>query len=244
MWKWKRLVIAYGLGNPLLYLASIGIGLGKIVDSSNATPIDGVSYLHFLAPALLSSAAIITALEETSWPVLEGFVWGKQFRAIGATSITARQLALGVYWVSLLRSLVTSVLYWLVLLGFHAVPIQVSAQLLAVVLFAAAATSALTFAIAVRVTNDDAFMSLFSRFAVMPLFLFSGTFYPLESLTPAVRWIGWLSPLWHATDLGRWVAYGHSVSGVMLAVHLSYLTALLVGGLWATFGPFEKRLYK
>jgi lipooligosaccharide transport system permease protein len=99
------------------------------------------------------------------------------------------------------------------------------------------------FAVSVRVKNDDAFMALFYRFALMPLFLFSGTFYPLETLTPAVRWIGWLSPLWHATDLGRWMSYGHSVSGPLLLVHAAYLTALLVGGLWATFGPFERRMY-
>ena len=242
MWKWKRAVIAYGLGNPLLYLASIGIGLGRIVDGQHTSGIDGVPYLQFLAPALLASAAIIGGLEETTWPILEGFVWGKQFRAIGATAITSRQLALGVFWVSLLRTVVTTVLYWAVLLGFHAVTIAQSPVLLVLAVFAGAATSAMMFAVTVRVKNDDAFMALFYRFALMPLFLFSGTFYPLESVQIAVRWIGWLSPIWHATDFGRWLAYGHSVTGTMLAVHMVYLTTLLVGGLWATFGPFERRL--
>ena len=58
-------------------------------------------------------------------------------------------------------------------------------------------------------------------------FLFSGTFYPLDTLSLAVRWIGWVSPLWHATELGRWLSYGHSVPGAMLAVHAGFLLAML-----------------
>jgi lipooligosaccharide transport system permease protein len=103
MWKWRRAIISYGLGNPVLYLTSIGLGLGSIVDARQSGGIDGVPYLVFLAPALLASAALMGGIEETTWPTFEGFVWGKQFRAIFASPITGRQIALGVVWVSVLR---------------------------------------------------------------------------------------------------------------------------------------------
>ena len=113
MWKWRRAIISYGLGNPILYLTSIGLGLGSIVDGRQAGGIDGAPYLAFLAPALLASAALTGGIVETTWPTFEGFVWGKQFRAIFASPITGRQIALGVVWVSVLRTAVTTVLYWL-----------------------------------------------------------------------------------------------------------------------------------
>ena len=169
-------------------------------------------------------------IEETTWPTLEGFVWGKQFRAIFASPITGRQIALGVVWVSVLRTVVTVILYWAVLLVFGAVDLRSAPALIALCTIAGVAFSAFMLAVTVRVKNDDAFMSLFYRFALMPLFLFSGTFYPLDTLNLAVRWIGWVSPLWHATELGRWLSYGHSLPGVMLATHSGFLLAMLAGG--------------
>lgn len=242
MWKWRRAIISYGLGNPVLYLASIGLGLGSIVDGRQGGGIDGVSYLVFLAPALLASAALMGGIEETTWPTLEGFVWGKQFRAIHAAPITGRQIALGVVWVSVLRTVVTVVLYWAVLLAFDAVAWSSALALTTMCVVAGVAFSAFMLAVTVRVRNDDAFMSLFYRFALMPLFLFSGTFYPLDTLSLAVRWIGWVSPLWHATELGRWLSYGHSVTGTMLAVHSAYLAAMLAGGIWFGVRGYERRL--
>ena len=242
MWKWRRAIISYGLGNPVLYLTSIGLGLGSIVDGRQAGGIDGVSYLVFLAPSLLASAALMGGIEETTWPTLEGFVWGKQFRAIFASPITGRQIALGVVWVSVLRTVVTVILYWAVLLVFGAVDLRSAPALIALCTIAGVAFTAFMLAVTVRVKNDDAFMSLFYRFALMPLFLFSGTFYPLDTLNLAVRWIGWVSPLWHATELGRWLSYGHSLPGVMLATHSGFLLAMLAGGLWWGVRGYERRL--
>lgn len=242
MWKWRRAIISYGLGNPILYLVSIGVGLGTIVDQRQSGGIDGVPYLVFLAPALLAAASLQGAIEETTWPTLEGFMWGKQFLAIRATPITGRQIALGVMWVSVLRAAVTTLLYWLVLLAFGAVTWETVVTLNVLCITAGCAFSALMLAVTVRVRNDDAFMSLFYRFVVMPLLLFSGTFYPLEALQPAVRWVGWISPLWHATELGRAISYGHTISGPLFVVHVSYLLAMLIGGLYFGIRGYERRL--
>jgi len=90
------------------------------------------------------------------------------------------------------------------------------------------------------------------RFIVMPMFLFSGTFYPVSSLPVWAHWAAWISPLWHATELARWVSLGplHLHSGVgqigagMIAVHLIYLSVLTIAGLVITSWRFKVRLEK
>jgi len=92
--------------------------------------------------------------------------------------------------------------------------------------------------------KDDVFMMITGRFVVMPMFLFSGTFYPLELMPTFLQWIGWISPLWHATDLGRFLTYGHQISTTTLIFHLIYMFALLVVGLYFAFSNYTKRLAK
>ena len=78
----------------------------------------------------------------------------------------------------------------------------------------------------------------------MPMFLFSGTFYPLTSLPIYLQWIGWISPLWHATDLGRFLAYGSVVPIWLVVTHVAVLATLMVASLFISFPQFEKRLGK
>jgi lipooligosaccharide transport system permease protein len=99
-------------------------------------------------------------------------------------------------------------------------------------------------ALAARAKNEDVFMLITGRFIVMPMFLFSGTFYPLELMPTFLQWIGWISPLWHATDLGRFLTYGHQISTTTLIFHLIYMFALLVVGLYFAFHNYTKRLAK
>jgi lipooligosaccharide transport system permease protein len=76
----------------------------------------------------------------------------------------------------------------------------------------------------------------------MPMFLFSGTFYPLDTLPLAVRWVGWISPLWHATELGRWLSYGMALPIWQILLSTGYLIAILVAGLLIARRRFEIRL--
>ena len=78
----------------------------------------------------------------------------------------------------------------------------------------------------------------------MPLFLFSGTFYPLTNMPIFLQWIGWISPLWHATELGRWLTYGSEISTTMLFVHFIFLNSILIFGLFASRRIFTRRLGK
>ena len=84
--KWWGSIVAFGLGNPILFLLSVGLGVGALVDANNgAESLGGVGYLQFVAPALLAAAAIQGVMDEVTFPTMDGFVWDKAFFAIGAT---------------------------------------------------------------------------------------------------------------------------------------------------------------
>jgi lipooligosaccharide transport system permease protein len=97
-------------------------------------------------------------------------------------------------------------------------------------------------AYAASIHDDKGQFALVQRFIFMPMFLFSGTFYPLATLPLWLQWIGWISPLWHATELGRIVTYGKEVAPVLVAVHITYLLVLTIGGLIIARRLFERRL--
>lgn len=227
MWKWKQAIITDGIGNPVLYLASIGIGVGSLVSSNlGQDAMGGVSYLTFLAPALMAAAAMQGAMAEVMFPTLAGFLWNKGFTAMRATSLTGGQIADGVLAAACVRILFTASAYWLILRAFGAVDWASALTLIPIAVITGACWGALMLAITCHAKSDDAIISISMRLVIMPMFLFSGTFYPLSTLPWSVQWIGWLSPLWYASELGRWASYGMSVPGWLLLLGLAYLLAL------------------
>ncbi len=245
MAKWLSGIITQAIANPLLYLLSVGVGIGSLVDKSQGvTGVDGVSYLTFLGPALLASTAIQGAIDEVVMPTMQGFKWNKNFFAMNATPLTGKQIAQGVYLAALARVALTVTVYWILLYFFGALQAGTAWVAIAVAMFAGAAFGAMMLAVAARVIKEDFFFSILGRFIIMPLFLFSGTFYPLSTMPIFLRPIGWISPLWHATELGRYFTYGHSISGVMLVLHIAYLGTILFIGIRIAESAFTKRLAK
>lgn len=243
MMKWWSAVVAYGIGHPVLYLFSIGIGVGKLIDSNaGGKGIDGVSYLTFLAPALLASAALQGMMEEVTFPTMHGFNWRKVFYAMYATGITGGQVAQGMMIACIARGIFSTGLYWLMLLAFGAFSSPWALLTLPISIFAGTCFSAFMLALSSFIRNDDNWFAVFGRFVIAPMFLFSGTFYPLDSLPMATRWLGWISPLWHATELGRGFSYDHAISTTMYIVHFGYLTALGIIGMYVASWKFSRRL--
>ena len=243
MWKWKRAIIFYGLGGPLLYLTSIGLGVGALVDKHNGgAGIQGVPYLMFLAPALLASASIQGAQDEVTFPTLAGFIWAKLFFAQAATSLSPRQIADGVLIAAAVRAVFTTIAYWLVLRVFGAVDTASALPLILSGLIAGMCFATVMLWVAAHVKNDDGFFAIVGRFVITPMFLFSGTFYPLQSLPLSVQWIGWLSPLWHATEIGRALSFGAGIHAQLFAVHVAFLVVIGSAGLLLAHRQFERRL--
>jgi len=243
MWKFAWSVGATAAINPTLYLLSVGIGVGKLINAHSGS-VDGVKYLTFLAPALLATAAIQNAMDETVFPVLEGFKWTKSFFAIHSTPISGKQIANGVLLAAMVRTAFSVSVYGVVVYLFGGFTSARGWLAIPIALFAGAAFGSFIMGIAASAKNDDSFFMLLSRFVMMPLFLFSGTFYQLGSMPIYLRWIGWISPLWHTTEIGRFFTYGHHVSAAMMVLHLGYLAAMFIAGIKLSHRAFEKRLMK
>ena len=245
MSKWKGIIAIVAIGNPLFYLIAIGIGVGVLVDQNSGTSgTGGVEYITFIAPALLASAALTGAMDEVMFPVLEGFKWRKLFFAMNSTPLTGIQIATGVFMAAMLRVAFTVFCYWALLVAFGVFSISQSWDVVPITMFAAGAFAAVILGITAKVTKEDFFMTILGRLVIMPMFLFSGTFFPLESMPKFLQPIGWISPLWHATELGRHFSYGYSISGLMILIHFAYLSLLMISGFLLAGRAFTARLAK
>ena len=218
--------------NPALFLTAMGLGLGGYVNASSPDAFGGVSYLQFLAPGLLAGSAMQQGIFEATFPVMYGLVWRRIFHAMYATPIGPRAVALGTLaWIAFRLALVAAI-FTLVAWAFGAV-----ASPLAILGIPAAILTGLAFAgpmgayMATQRTPDK-FSAIF-RWVITPLFLFSGTFFPIESLPGALQPIAWLSPLFHGVELTRGASLGTLLDDPLRAfAHLAILVGLVaVGGI-------------
>lgn len=237
--KWWMPMIAYGIGHPILYLMSIGIGVGTLV-SKNLGLVDGVAYLQFLAPALLLTAALQAAVDETSFVVLQGFSWERGFYSMAQTAIHSAQVANGLMLYAIFRVMWNSLVYAVILVFFgaltwQAVPGQV---FLAIVIGLAWGYPMLAYASFIKEEGD--WLVLIMRMVIAPMFMFSGTFYQMENMPDVVQNLAWASPLWHVTELARNWSYG-SPDPYMLW-HWGILIAMAFVGASFVYPQFKRRL--
>lgn len=243
--KWKAVITAVDIGNPLFYLIAVGVGIGVLVEQGSGTSgTNGIKYIAFIAPALLANSAITAVMDETIFPTIEGFKWRKLFFAQNATPITGRQIALGVYLSALCRALFSVSIYYTLLIAFNVVNFGLSILLIPIAVLGSAAFGALMLFAAAKIEKEDQFFNILSRMVIMPMFLFSGTFFPLSSMPIYLQPIGWISPLWHTTELGREAAFDYGISSVMVWLHLIFLITLVIIGVFLSMRQFERRLAK
>jgi len=247
LWTWYRhnwrATAVSSLLQPLLFLVAFGVGFGTLIDQSGrATGVIGdAGYLVYLAPALLAASAIQNAAGESTYPVLSAFRWQRNYWAITATPVTPDQVAVGqLSWIAL-RLVVSGAAYLGVISLFGAV--QGSGILLSLVfsVLCGMAFSAPLVALAAAQDNEGQLFNAVFRFVVVPMTLFSGTFFPISALPASVRPLAWVSPLWHGTELARGAALGALQFWPALG-HIAYLTALLVVGVLLARWRFRCRL--
>ncbi|MDH2429523.1 ABC transporter permease [Sphaerisporangium sp. TRM90804] len=233
--------IVISVVNPLLFLAALGLGLGTLVDRDGGAYLRGDSYLEFLLPGLLVAAVMQTTFLEAAGPVMQGVLARGNYRAAASTPLSPADILHGhlMYWT--LRAVMNATLFTLVSMLFGAVeasriPLLVPVAVLVAVAFATPAA-----AWSVTMTRPSQINSMF-RFAILPLYMFSGTFFPIEQL-PSWLWpVAWATPLWHGVDLGRTVALGTATPLGTLA-HLGYLVAMAVAGLLLARRNYRRRLH-
>jgi lipooligosaccharide transport system permease protein len=230
--------------SPVLFLTAMGVGLGSYVSASAVDDIGGVSYLVFLAPGLLAATAMQSAAFEATFPIMGGLVWNKVFRAMFATPITARDITLGnLVWIAARLTLIATV-FTLVMVVFGAAesPLVILAIPAAVLTGMAFAAPIMAFSATQKTPNK--FNAIF-RFGITPLFLFSGTFFPLESIPEQLRPLAWVTPLYHGADLARALSLGTALDNPALAIiHVLVLAACVVIGTIAAIYTIERTLVR
>jgi lipooligosaccharide transport system permease protein len=242
MWTWYRrnwkATIFSSVGLPVLYLLAMGLGFGSQVHSG--VP-GGISYLVYLAPALLPTGAVQIAAGECTFPVLSGFQWSKTFFGITATPITSGQLVAGeVLWVAS-RLVVSSAAYLVVAVAIGAVTGPGILLSLVFGVLTGLAFGAPLLAFAASVASDGKAFNAVFRFVVVPMSLFAGTFFPITQLPAWIRPVAWITPMWHGTELARGAAFGTLGVGSAL-VHAGYLVLLFAVGVLLARWRFRVRL--
>jgi lipooligosaccharide transport system permease protein len=247
LWIWYlrnwRATAVSNVVQPLLYLAAFGVGLGGLIDTSGAAvqATGGVPYLRYLAPALLTVSAVQSATFESTYPIFSAFKGQRTYWGVSATPITPAQLVAGQLIGIALRVTLTVATYLLVLAPFGAVggPGVVVALICAVL--CGMAFSAPLMAFTATWEKEATVFAAVSRFVVLPMILFSGTFFPISQLPRAIQVLVRISPLWHGTELARGAALG-TLRLWPAAGHLAYLAALLAVGVLLSRWRFRVRL--
>ena len=236
---WRGTVFSTVL-NPILFLAAIGVGLGSFVDQANPAGVGGVPYLVFLAPGLLAGQAMNTGTFESTYPVMAGIRWLKTYVAMILAPLSPWHVAFGqLAWVGL-RLVFGAIVFLVVMVGFGATDIPHAVAMLPVAVLTGLAFAAPIQAFAATRTTDNAFAALF-RFVITPMFIFSGTFFPITQLPDVIEWIAYLTPLWHGVALSRAIAIDMVDPG-LAAVNLLVLATYIVVGLAASVRTFTRKL--
>jgi lipooligosaccharide transport system permease protein len=224
---------------PVFFLLAVGVLLGSLIDA-NRPDLGGLTYLEFVAPGLLAATAMQLGTNEGSFPVMAGIKWVKTYHAVVATPVRVAELLAGVLTWAGLRIAVAAVVFTGIAAAFGAFssPLAAVAPLAAVL--CGLAFAAPLAALAASIENSMALTAVF-RFAILPLFLLSGTFFPIENLPVWLQPVAWATPLWHGVALCRDLATG-SVSALPLLGHTAYLVAFLGAGAWLAVRALERKL--
>jgi len=227
---WKGSVIT-SFVQPLFYVAAMGLLLGDYVDAGNAGLEGAPSYLAFIAPGLLASQAMQIASGEVMWPVMGAIKWNRTYFGMISTPLRISDVVAAHLTFVLFRVATSCAVFALVLAPFdvyRSVPGALVAYLTSVLVGMAFAAPIYAFAAGVK---TEQWFALIMRLVVMPLFLFSGAFFPITNLTPWMEGLARITPLWHGVDLARMATLDNIDWGVA-TLHIAYLAIMCAGGCW------------
>lgn len=229
LYRQEWVVIISGFLEPLFYLLSIGVGIGKLVGHLH-TGGHAISYTEFIAPAMLSASAMNGAVIDATFNVFFKLKISKLYDSVLATPVSVTDIASGETAWSVLRGALYAMAFLVVMAALGLV-----SSLWALVAFPAAMLVGFAFA-ACGIAMVSFFRSWqdfeYIQLALMPMFLFSGTFYPVSSYAAGIRVLVQLTPLYHAVAMERALVLGGP--GWATLGHAGYLLAMgLVGGVVA-----------
>src|SRR3954452_16891300 len=228
--------------SPVMFLAAMGIGLGAYVSDPSA--IGGVPYIVFLAPGLLAATAMQSASFESMIPIMAGLEWSRVFHGMYATPISPRDIALGnLAWITARLTLICAI-FTVVIVAFGAAQSPLIVLAIPAAILTGMAFAGPIAAFSATQKTPDKFTAIF-RFGITPLFLFSGTFFPITSLPAVLQAVAWVTPLFHGVALTRALSLGTALDDpIAMLVHIGYLTTLAVVGAYLAIKSIDRRLVR
>lgn len=238
---WKSNVVGAVI-RPLMYVLGMGLGVGSLVDEGpqSGELLADLTYFQFFAPAMIATTAMLVLTNDSLWPIRGGFVWFGTFHAQTATPISPGQVASGVLLWHMAKGLLSAGGVALVLALFESTR---SWGLVLAAIFGAlsgVAYSAPLVGWSAAQENDMNYPNVL-RFVIVPMFLFSGAFYPISQLPEWMQFIARLTPIWHGVELTRGVTHG-LLSASKAIGHVAFLAAWVVAGWLLTQRVFTKKL--
>ena len=220
---------------PLLFIISIGIGVGRYVGTVN-----GWDYLSFIVPGVLAAGAFQTAHGESTFAVMSDFKWSRAYHAMRATPLRIGHMIGGWQLYIQIRVFIGSAIFLAVSALFGAVhsPWVLATPLVCALLALAVGAPVSAFAASL---NSQSYFPLLTRFVVIPATLFSGVFFPVTQLPTLVLPLAYASPLWHAVELCRAAMLGTEPLWPAPA-HVGYLLLIAAVGLMWANRAYSKRL--
>jgi lipooligosaccharide transport system permease protein len=238
--------------SPVLFLGAMGFGLGSFVNTGSgaggaggatAVAVGAVGYAAFLAPGLLAATCMQTGAFEATYPIMARLVWTKVYHAMLATPIAVIDVVAGQLGWFAIRLALVALAYFVVMIAFglvHGGPIAL--LIIPIGVLTGLCFSAPIAAFAATQHNDNGFALIF-RFLVTPLFLFSGTFFPIEQLPAFLQPVALITPTYHGVAVTRDLTLGTAALGPSL-LHLGYLVAIFIAGVVACRLTFTRALVK
>lgn len=237
---WKGSAIS-SFVTPLFYVLAMGVLLGDYVTSDPAELEGASSYLVFIAPGLLAAQAMQMVFGEVTYPVMGMIKWHRTYFGMTATPLSVPEVILGHLGFVLFRVALTCGVFTIVMAPFgvfatvHGAVLAFLVQLLVGLAFATP-----LYAFSAGLKDESAFSIVF-RLGMIPLFLFSGAFFPISNLDPWMEALAKATPLWHGVDLTRMLTLD-TVDGATALVHVAYLVVLAVLGWFWAVARLTKRM--
>ena len=241
VYRHQWIIIFSGVFEPIFYLIGIGLGIGGIIDDLTLPDGRQISYVAFVAPALMATAAMNGAVFETIFNVFFKLNFAKIYDGVLATPMGITEIAIGEMMWALLRAALYAIAMFVIMLVFGLILspwgiLTIPAALLVAAAFSAAGLAGTAY---LRTVNDfDVPMGLI----VMPMFLFSGTFFPVSAYPWFIQVFMQLTPLYHAINLIRGLSLG--LVGPAQLWDFACLVVFFAIGMWIAMRQMERKLIK
>jgi lipooligosaccharide transport system permease protein len=232
------LIVFSGFFEPVFYLFSIGIGISELVGDVIGPGGKPVEYTAFVAPALLAASAMNGAVFESTMNIFWKLKWAKVYDVMLAAPLNVRDIAIGEIGWSQIRGGLYASAFLLVALVMGLLQswwalLALPAALLIGVAFGAVGFATTTF---MKSWQDFDLINL----VMMPMFLFSATFFPLDVYPPVLQAIAQISPLYHGVEIIRGLTLG--VVNIAMLGHIAFLVAMALVGLGITARRLDRLL--